>query len=78
MTLEEDFDALSVDKVKNLLLAMDGSCRGMDKFNGSGWGCIYNHQPSYNRCQLSYHTRVVRALGPDGPPLHNNDWNRNS
>jgi hypothetical protein len=42
MALGEDFDALSVDEVKNLLLAMNGSCRGLCELNGGGCGCIYS------------------------------------
>jgi hypothetical protein len=36
MTLREDFDALSVDEVKNLLFAMNVSCEGLGQLNGGG------------------------------------------
>jgi hypothetical protein len=60
MALREDFDALNVYEVKNLLLAMNGSCRGLRLMNGGGWGCIYSPQPPHSHCQLSCHIRTVR------------------
>jgi hypothetical protein len=53
MTLGENFDALSMDGGKNLLLAMNQSSRGLDVMNGGGWVCIYIHQPLRSRCHLS-------------------------
>jgi hypothetical protein len=48
MALGEDFDALSVDGVKNSLFAMNGSYRGLGEMNG-GVGVEFialNHFPA--------------------------------
>jgi hypothetical protein len=80
MALGEDFDALSVDEVNNLLLAMNESHRGLVEMSGSGWACIYSHQPLLSHCHFIA-TRgwsallacMVRAPSPDGLPLRIND-----
>jgi hypothetical protein len=38
MALGDGVDALSVDGVKSLLLAMTVICGRLDVFNGGGWG----------------------------------------
>jgi hypothetical protein len=38
MVLGDGFDALSVDGVKSLLLAMNVSCGSLVVLNGGGWG----------------------------------------
>jgi hypothetical protein len=53
MALGDGFDALSVDGVKSLVLAMNVSCGSLGAFNGGGWGCIYNPQPQHSCCQSS-------------------------
>jgi hypothetical protein len=37
MALRDGVDALSVDGVKSLLLAMNVSCGSLDVLNGGGW-----------------------------------------
>jgi hypothetical protein len=53
MALGDGVNALSVDGVKSLLLAMNMSCGSLNMLNGGGWGCIYRHQPLPSRCPLS-------------------------
>jgi hypothetical protein len=38
MALGDGVDALSEDRVKSLLLAMNVSCGGLGELNGGGWG----------------------------------------
>jgi hypothetical protein len=52
MTLGDGVDALSVDGVKSLLLAMNVSCGSLNVVNGGGWACIYSHQPLSSHCPL--------------------------
>jgi hypothetical protein len=71
MALEEDFDALSVDGVKNLLFAMNGSCIGLDEMNRGGWVLFIATNHFLTVANL-LHTRTVCAPGPDDPPLYIN------
>jgi hypothetical protein len=73
MALGKDFEALSVDEVKNLLLAMNGSCRGLGELNGGGWRCIYSLQPLYSRCQFSATRRRSTPLGRTVCPCTSTD-----
>jgi hypothetical protein len=69
MTHGDGVDALSVDGVKSLLLAMNVSCGSLDVQNGGGW---------VEFIAINHHIAVAKFPPPaDGPSLHINDWKHN-